>query len=155
MPIDEVHAAIAARLGGAGSVSSSEAWTFAAVRAAPGVWLLTLITLLAVLVFGAGAAYVARRASGSTSELTMLLNESASFYARWPEDRLASAPRSETRAEAIRCQRTIALLERRAEGESGHPQYWRGPVDGLRAWLAVLRSALDGPAGTPVTGAYA
>ncbi|MET0474054.1 MAG: hypothetical protein ABW001_05385 [Mycobacterium sp.] len=105
---------------------------------------LVMATLLALLAVG-GAASVARRLQRrSAPELMVLLDQSAAFYGRWPEDRLANAPRAEMVAEAVRCRRIIVLLERRtASGDARGPAE-AGPVEALRAWIALLSSRLDG-----------
>ena len=55
-------------------------------------WVLTLTSLVALLAAGGVAARVARRLMRrSTPELVVLLNQSAAFYGRWPEDRLDCA----------------------------------------------------------------
>lgn len=142
----------------------SDAWqpSLASARSAysalggTGWCVLVLVSLLALAGVGGVAGRVARQlARRSTPELIVLLNESAAFYGRWPEDRLASVPRAELVAEAARCQRIIELLERReAAGVDGGPAS-RGPIDGLRVWVALLRQRIERPDDTPSGVAYA
>jgi hypothetical protein len=95
-------------------------------------WIFTAASLLAVVAAGRVAGRLTR---GSAPELTVLLNQSAAFYRRWPEPHHSAAPATELMVEAARCQRIIQLLE--AEDLDGGPAA-RGPIDGLRAWITLL-----------------
>jgi hypothetical protein len=108
-----------------------------------GEWVVTLTSVLAVLAVGGAAARVARRlARRSTPELIVLLNQSAEFYSRWPEHRLAGAPRGDVLLEAARCGRIIELLVAQDGPAPGGGPATRGPIDGLRAWVALLHSRI-------------
>jgi hypothetical protein len=111
------------------------------ILAAPspaGGWLFTVFSVLLAVFIGTGGAHLVRRRwRRVTPELTMLLDESAAFYSRWPEDHLARAPRRERAIETARCQRIIELLQARTAADGSD---WRGPIEGLRAWLRVLRT---------------
>jgi hypothetical protein len=95
-------------------------------------WILTVASLLAVVAAGRVAGRLTR---GSAPELTVLLNQSAAFYRRWPQPHNSSAPATELMVEAARCQRIIQLLE--AADLDGGPAA-RGPIDGLRTWITLL-----------------
>lgn len=173
VPVGELLTAIAARVSAGGDVSpSSVAWprsTLVSGRAVHsaardwlstpggvGGWVLTLVSVLALLAVGGAAAHFAQRwVSRSTPELTVLLNQSAAFYSRCPEDQLASVPRGELVAEAARCQRIIKLLECRAAAGIDSGPASRGPIDGLQAWIALLRMRIAGCADAPAGTAYA
>ncbi|MET0455388.1 MAG: hypothetical protein ABW137_26410 [Mycobacterium sp.] len=119
-------------------------------------WFLTALSVLALLAVGGIATRVATRlVDGSTSELTILLNGSATFYARWPEYRLAAAPRGELVAEAARCRRIIELLERRSTVPTQDVPTLSGCVDGLRSWVALLSSRIASTADAPTGASYA
>ena len=149
MPAGEVFSAVAARLGAGGDVSSPGPGGI-------GGWVFPVATALAVLVVGGFAARLAHRlVRRSPSELIVLLDQSASFYSRWPEDRLASAPRGELMAEAARCRRTIQLLESRSAAVIASEPASRGPIDGLKAWTALLHRQIEGRANTPSGLAHA
>ncbi len=141
MLISEVLSALAGRLG----------------HTAPGDaddWVITLTSLLVMFTVGGVAVGLARRLTRRPApELTVLLNQSAAFYSRWPEDRHATAPAGELMAEAARCQRIVELLERRAEANSGPAS--RGPIDGLNAWIALLHKRIHTRDGAPSGPAYA
>jgi hypothetical protein len=107
----------------------------------------TALSALAVIAVGAGVAYAADRVlRRSKPELTALLNESATFYARWPEDRLSEAPVYERRLEALRCQRIIELLQHDGVTGAGDVPDRQGAISGLRAWLSALRASIDASA---------
>ena len=76
MPMDEVLGDIATSL-------------------ARGGWLFTIASLLTLIAAGAAVRTARRLARRSAPELIVLLNQSAAFYRRWPDDRLSSAPRGE------------------------------------------------------------
>jgi hypothetical protein len=137
---------IAARVHAAGGASLSEiAWQRSA---------LLLASLLALLAAGGVAGRVAHRMTRRrTPELIVLLDQSATFYARWPEDCLAGAPREELVSEAARCRRIVDLLE--GSGATiGRPAH-RGPIDGLRAWISLLDRGIATQDGVPTGPAYA
>jgi hypothetical protein len=141
--VGEVLSAVAARFSTGAEASHS------AVGDSYKEWLLTLASLLVVVAAGR----VAGRFTGrSLPELTVLLNQSAAFYRRWPDDRQATAPASELVAEVDRCRRIIQLLE--AADIDGGPAT-RGPIDGLNAWIAVLHKRITTRDGAPSGPAYA
>jgi hypothetical protein len=120
-----------------------------------GDWVVMLTSLLALLAAGGVAARVARRLMRrSAPELTVLLNQSAAFYGRWPEDRLASAPDGELLTETARCRRIIELLDSRRAAAVDGGSATRGAIAGLRAWTTLLyerlEDHLDAPSRTPV-----
>ena len=121
-----------------------------------GEWVVTVTSLLAVFAVGGAAVRVARRLERrSVPELVLLLDQSAAFYGRWPEDRLAAAPHRELMLEASRCRRIIELLESQGGlALKGSPAN-RGPIDGLQAWVALLHSRMTRPADVPGGPAYA
>jgi hypothetical protein len=150
--------ALAGRVAAGGDLSLGTAWqrsVLASGRAAysaepPAVgdadwWVLAVVSLLALLAAGGAAGWMARRlARRAKPELVVLLDESAAFYGRWPEDRLSRAPRDQLVAEAARCRRIIELLElRRAPGTAGRLDE-AGPIVGLRAWIALVSKRIDG-----------
>jgi hypothetical protein len=142
-PAGEVITALAARFGAGGDVAPQGTGGF-------GGWVLALASALVLLVVGSFAARLARHvASRSVPELIVLLDQSAAFYSRWPEDRLASAPRGELMAEAARCGRTIELLESRGATVTGWGPAARGPVNGLKAWIALLQKQIGERVNTP------
>jgi hypothetical protein len=142
-PAGEVFSALIARFG-AGSDVTPQA------PGGIGGWVVTLASALVLVVVGRFAARMARRlVSRSTPELIVLLDQSAAFYGRWPEDRLTSAPRGELLAEAARCGRTIELLESRVAAVTGWGPAIRGPVDGLKAWVVLLHKQLEERVSTP------
>jgi hypothetical protein len=116
-------------------------------------WFLTVTSLLALFAVGGAAARLSRRLiRRSIPELTVLLNQSAAFYGRWPEDQHANAPSAELVAEASRCRRIVELLERRSATGIDNGPASRGPIDGLHAWISVLSGQIqlreDVPSGT-------
>ncbi|CAN5825868.1 hypothetical protein BH09ACT7_BH09ACT7_28090 [soil metagenome] len=143
MLVGEVLSAVAARVGHATS-------------GGVGGWLVTLTSLLVLLAVGGCAAGVLGRLTrSSTPELIVLLNRSAAFYRRWPEDQHLTAPRGELVAEATRCQRVIELLEHRAVTADDRSLAARGPIDGLHAWIALLNSHIEARGHVPSGPAYA
>jgi hypothetical protein len=162
----EVFSSVAARVDPSADVSLWQRSMLATARAAfsaaraghggPGAvdrWLLTLASLIVLLAVGRAAAKVLRQLTRkSTPELIVLLNQSAAFYSRWPEDQHVNAPHAELLAEASRCRRIVELLERRAATELDSGPASRGPIDGLHAWIAVLQRQIhlrdDAPSGT-------
>ena len=82
----------------------------------------------------------------------MLLNESAAFYSRWPEDRLAAVPDGELADEIARCRRVVELLEAR---QGAAASATRGAIDGLQAWIALLGKRIDQPTSLPSGAAFA
>ena len=156
MPIAEILSAIAARLNGDSDVSSTSTdWMasaralYSALRAGQSAhggagWVLTVASLLVLVAIGGVAASAARQlAARSTPELTVLLNQSARFYSRWPEHQLAAAPRAELTAEALRCRRIVELLERRTVAGIDDEPAARGPIDGLQVWIKLLYKRID------------
>jgi hypothetical protein len=119
-------------------------------------WLLTATSLLVLFAVGGAAAKVSRQLiRRSTPELIVLLDQSAAFYSRWPEDQHVNAPSAALVAEAARCRRIVELLEQRtAPGIDVGPAS-RGPIDGLLAWIAVLHGQLQLRDGVPSGAAYA
>jgi hypothetical protein len=116
-------------------------------------WFLTVTSLLALFAVGGAAAKLSRQlVRRSTPELIVLLNQSAAFYGRWPEDQHVHAPSVELVAEANRCRRIIELLEHRSATGIDNSPASRGPIDGLRAWIMVLSRQIqlreDVPSGT-------
>jgi hypothetical protein len=135
-PAGEAISALAARFGAGTDVAPQWAGGI-------GGWVVAIASALALLVVGSFAARVARRLTHrSTPELIVLLDQSALFYSRWPEDRLASAPRDELMAEEARCRRTIELLECRGATVTDWGPATRGPVNGLKAWIALLQKQI-------------
>jgi hypothetical protein len=128
--VGEVLSAVAARISGSADASHSVS--------ADGYkgWILTVASLLAVVAAGRVAGRLTR---GSAPELTVLLNQSAAFYRRWPQPHHGNVPAAELMTEAARCQRIIQLLE--AADLEGGPAA-RGPIDGLRAWITLLHKQL-------------
>jgi hypothetical protein len=117
-------------------------------------WVLTLASVLAVITAGFAVRTAHRLFRRSAPELVVLLNQSAAFYARWPEDRLASAPRTELVREAARCRRIVELLEGRtsATADSGAS---RGTIAGLKSWIALLGKRIEEGAELAAGPAYA
>jgi hypothetical protein len=162
MPIAEILSAIGARLNedtdvsstGAGAMASARA-LYSAVRVGQSAhggagWILTVASLLVLVALGGVAARAARRlVVRSTPELTVLLNQSAAFYRRWPEHRLAAAPRAELTAEAVRCRRIVELLERRTVAGIDDGPAARGPIDGLQVWIKLLYKRIEDHADLP------
>lgn len=121
-----------------------------------GEWVVTFTSLLAVVAVGGAAVRVARRLERrSVPELVLLLDQCAAFYSRWPEDRLAGAPRSELMLEASRCRRIIDLLESQGGAALKRSPANRGPIDGLQAWAALLHNRIAQPVDVPGGPAYA
>jgi hypothetical protein len=146
--MSEVLRDVAASLSRSGGVSSP----------APGGmsgWAFTIASLLTLVAAGAAVRTARRLARRSTPELIVLLNQSAAFYSRWPDHRLASAPRAELLAETARCRRIVELLESRAPAAADGGGATRGAVDGLRVWIALLGKRIDGRAELPAGPAYA
>jgi hypothetical protein len=73
----------------------------------------------------------------------VLLNQSAAFYSRWPEDRLAGVPNAELTTETLRCRRIIELLESRRAGSLDGGATARGAIDGVRAWMTLLSKRIE------------
>ncbi len=135
-PPGEALSALVARFGAGSDVAHHG-------TSGSGGWVVTLASALALIVVGSIAARLARRlVDRSTPELVDLLNQSATFYGRWPEDRLQTAPGSELAAEAARCRRTIELLESHGPARAGRNPAMRGPVDGLNAWITLLHKQI-------------
>jgi hypothetical protein len=164
--VGEVLSTIAARVNAGGDVSSlGTVWQRSVLAsgradhsALGGVgWLaLTLASLLALFAIGGAASRLARRPGWkATPELIVLLNQSAAFYGRWPEDRLASAPRDDVVLEAARCRRIVELLERRTAPEIDRGPAENGPIAGLQAWITLLSKRIDGRPDVPSEFAYA
>jgi hypothetical protein len=143
LPVGQILSAVVARLDTGGEASPSGIGGI-------GWWALMLTSLLALLAAGGVAARVARRLTHrSTPELIVLLNQSAAFYGRWPEDRLANAPRGELMNETARCRRIIELLESRRAAAVDDGSATRGAVAGLRAWTTLLYERLEGHLDAP------
>ena len=143
LPVGQILSAIIARLDTGGEASPSGIGGI-------GEWVLTLTSLLALLAAGGVAARVARRLTRrSTPELIVLLNQSAAFYGRWPEDRLANAPRGEVMTETARCRRIIELLESPRSAAVDGGSATRGAIDGLRAWTTLLYERIEGNLDAP------
>ena len=117
-----------------------------------GGWMFTVASVLALLAAGVAVRTGRRLLRRSTPELVVLLNESAAFYSRWPEDRLWAVPGVELAAEVARCTRVVELLESRQGASAGAS---RGAIDGLRAWIALLGKRIDQPVNLPSGAAYA
>ena len=117
-----------------------------------GGWVFTVASILAVLAAGVAMRTGRRLLRRSTPELVVLLNQSAAFYGRWPEDRLGSVPDVELAAEIARCRRVVELLEARQGVAAGAS---RGAVDGLQAWIALLGKRIDQPASLPSGAVFA
>ncbi|OPX11341.1 hypothetical protein [Mycobacterium sp. AT1] len=117
-----------------------------------GGWVFTVASILTVLAAGVAMRTGRRLLRRSTPELVVLLNQSAAFYGRWPEDRLASVPDVELAAELDRCRRVVELLEARQGVAAGAS---RGAIDGLQAWIALLGKRIDQPASLPSGAAFA
>jgi hypothetical protein len=127
----EVLSSIAARVAHTGSGGSDR-------------WFLTVSSLLVLFAVGGAAAKVSRRLiRRSTPELMVLLDQSAAFYSRWPEDQHRNAPSAVLLAEASRCRRIVELLEQRSVFGAGDGPASRGPIDGLHAWIAVLHGQIQ------------
>lgn len=136
VPAGKVFADLAARVSAGGEVAPQHTGGIGGLA-------VTLASALLLLVLGSVAARLARRlARGSTPELIVLLDQSAAFYGRWPEDRLANAPRRELTAEAARCRRSVELLESLDTTASDPANL--GSIAGLKAWIALLHKQLDG-----------
>ena len=140
LPIGEVLGDLAASLGRGGGVSSPST----------GGWVVTVVSVLALIAAGFAVRTARRLVRRSTPELLVLLNQSAAFYGRWPEDRLASAPRAELATEAARCRRIVELLESTVADAASH-----GPIDGLKSWIMVLGRHIEQGATLPSGPAYA
>jgi hypothetical protein len=164
--LGQVLSVVAGRVNAGSDVSLGSTWQRSALasgRAAHSVddtalggVALLLVSLLALLAAGGAAGWVARHlVRRSAPELIVLLNQSASFYGRWPEDRLARAPRKELMAEAARCRRIVELLERRVTPGDVRVAGEAGSVEGLRAWIALVSSRIDGRIEIPSGPAYA
>lgn len=169
--LTEVIHAVAARVGAGTevpvlgtawqrSVLGSARALYSTEHAVPGRiewWVVAVASLLALFAVGGVAGRMADRlARRSTPELVVLLNQSAAFYGHWPEDRLAIAPRGELEAEAARCRRIVALLERQAAGTTtprGSAQ--RGPIDGLTTWITLLSNRIEARDVAPAGPSYA
>jgi hypothetical protein len=117
-----------------------------------GGWVFTVASVLALLAAGVAVRTGRRLLRRSTPELVVLLNESATFYSRWPEDRLWAVPAGELADEVARCTRVVELLESRRGAAAGAS---RGAVDGLHAWIALLGKRIDKPVNLPSGTAYA
>lgn len=117
-----------------------------------GGWVFTVASILAFLAAGVAMRTGRRLLRRSTPELVVLLNQSAAFYSRWPEDRLASVPDVELVDEIARCRRVVELLETRQGAATGA---LRGVVDGLQEWIVLLGKRIDQPASLPSGAAFA
>src|ERR1700712_1704077 len=145
VPMSEVLSDIAASLG-RGGVSSP-------ATGGLGGWIVTIASVLALLAAGTALQTARRLTRRSAPELIVLLNQSATFYSRWPEDRLSIAPRAELANEAARCRRIVELLELRpsAAADGGAS---RGAIDGMKAWIAVLGKRIEQQVDLPSGSAY-
>jgi hypothetical protein len=143
VPMGEVLSDIAASLG-RGGVSS----------AGTGGWAFAVASVLALIAAGVAVRTARRLTRRSTPELIVLLNQSAAFYGRWPEDRLSGAPRAEMMIEAARCRRIIELLAPRQEipADVGAS---RGAIASLQTWIAVLGKRIEQQADLPSGATYA
>jgi hypothetical protein len=115
-------------------------------------WVLTIVSLLTLFAAGAAIRLVSRLTRRATPELIVLLNQSAAFYGRWPEDRLPYAPRAELVTEAARCRRIVELLESRSSSDGSGAT--RGAIDGLQSWISLLAKRIDDHAVAPAGPAF-
>ncbi|MGV0836283.1 hypothetical protein [Mycolicibacterium thermoresistibile] len=76
-----------------------------------------------------------------------LMAESGAFCARWPADRLWSAPYMELAAEEVRCRQIIQILKsrnhsyRRGLFGYGDPMIF-SQISGFERWLVTVQSAM-------------
>ena len=110
-----------------------------------GVAIIAVIALLIVLM----GKYAPQLSASNDAKTALLLTHSSAFWARWPYDRLASAPYAELAAEAARCELMVAGLRaatRPARIGSTPPSvpgdYLHGRLIAHEGMLAAVRQAM-------------
>ncbi len=88
---------------------------------------------------------------GSYRDMAQLMTHSSMFWARWPHDRIWSAPYGELAAEADRCEVIVAYVERQKEppGKRVHDapavfdQHIDREIAAYQGMLATVRNAMN------------
>jgi hypothetical protein len=99
-----------------------------------------IVLIVAALLVGLGK-FVAPLPDTSTVTEALLLTHSSAFWARWPQDRLWSAPPWELQAELARCEHLVALT-RRSMPIGHYGQNLSKPGDLLHRRLAAYEGML-------------
>ncbi|OCB48482.1 hypothetical protein A5721_06215 [Mycobacterium vulneris] len=84
----------------------------ATASAVPAILIIACVAI-AFCVFMCSIDYWSSR--GSYRDMAQLMTHSSMFWARWPHDRIWSAPYEELAAEANRCEVIVAYLDRQKE----------------------------------------
>ncbi|MFV8167633.1 hypothetical protein ACNQVK_36900 [Mycobacterium sp. 134] len=88
---------------------------------------------------------------GSYKDMAQLMTHSSMFWARWPNDRIWSAPYGELAAEADRCEVIIAYVERQKRSKGKRVDDVRAPfnqhidreIAAYQGMLAAVRNAMS------------
>ncbi len=88
---------------------------------------------------------------GTYSDMAQLMTHSSMFWARWPHDRIWSAPYGELAAEAERCEVIVAYVERQKESpgkraddsQAAFNQHIDREVAAYQGMLAAVRNAMN------------
>lgn len=88
---------------------------------------------------------------GSYRDMAQLLTHSSMFWARWPHDRIWSAPYGELAAEADRCEVIVAYVERQKESpgkraddsRDAFNQHIDREIAAYKGMLAAVRNAMN------------
>lgn len=88
---------------------------------------------------------------GSYRDMAQLLTHSSMFWARWPHDRIWSAPYGELAAEADRCEVIVAYVERQKESpgkraddsRAAFNQHIDREVAAYKGMLAAVRNVMN------------
>jgi hypothetical protein len=115
----------------------------------PAGWLLLgILTLAWVLLIPVLRKAIQRRAAfkHQDAELGMLMQESARFCARWPRQRLSSAPLTELMSEANRSERVVQLLKQRGANTQSDNGYITSQIAAAQGWLMTVYGAMDSAA---------
>ncbi|MGV0836284.1 hypothetical protein [Mycolicibacterium thermoresistibile] len=100
-----------------------------------------ILVALAFLVFTPG--YERFIAKQWDADQAAFMHESAAFRARWPGERLWSAPYDEVKAEAVRCWRIIDILQQRNRKYQYANVAINNQAAEIHGWLLTVHQAMN------------